>query len=291
MAPDARRAAACSKNVRELLPGQYAVYETQTARLTLHTYWRLEDHDHPDDFAATARRVRDLVTDAIERQLVSDVPVATFLSGGLDSSLISAIADAHFTAQGNQLQTFSVGYRDNKKYFHATKFQPGADAPYIRKMNDFLHARHHWVTLDTPELVPAAVRRGGRPRPARHGGRGCVAARVLPAYQAPRHGGAVGGVRGRNFSAVTRGTATPRCASGTASHGRSPRPYRASFIKPGVLGGIDPAAFVDERYRATLAQTSVRPGLPAAEQRMRPDDEPEISNWIHCRRCWTARTA
>ena len=64
-------------------------------------------------------------------------------------------ADAHFTAQGNQLQTFSVGYRDNKKYFHATKFQPGADAPYIRKMNDFLHARHHWVTLDTPELVPA----------------------------------------------------------------------------------------------------------------------------------------
>ena len=87
------------QNVRELLPGQYAVYETQTARLTLHTYWRLEDHDHPDDFAATARRVRDLVTDAIERQLVSDVPVATFLSGGLDSSLISAIADAHFTAQ------------------------------------------------------------------------------------------------------------------------------------------------------------------------------------------------
>ena len=103
------------QNVRELLPGQYAVYETQTARLTLHTYWRLEDHDHPDDFAATARRVRDLVTDAIERQLVSDVPVATFLSGGLDSSLISAIADAHFTAQGNQLQTFSVGYRDNKQ--------------------------------------------------------------------------------------------------------------------------------------------------------------------------------
>ena len=131
------------QNVRELLPGQYAVYETQTTRLTLHTYWRLEDHDHPDDFTATARRVRDLVTDAIERQLVSDVPVATFLSGGLDSSLISAIADAHFTAQGSQLQTFSVGYRDNKKYFHATKFQPGADAPYIRKMNDFLHAKHH----------------------------------------------------------------------------------------------------------------------------------------------------
>lgn len=143
------------QNVRELLPGQCAIYDADTARLTLHTYWQLTDHDHPDDFAATTRKVRDLVTDAIERQLVSDVPVATFLSGGLDSSLISAIADTNFAAQGKQLQTFSVGYRDNKKYFHATKFQPGADAPYIRKMNDFLHARHHWVTLDTPELVPA----------------------------------------------------------------------------------------------------------------------------------------
>ena len=53
------------------------------------------------------------------------------------------------------MQTFSVGYKDNRRYFHATKFQPGADAPYIRKMNDFLGARHHWVTLDTPELVLA----------------------------------------------------------------------------------------------------------------------------------------
>ena len=95
--------------VEELLPGQYAIYEADTARLTLHTYWRLEDHEHPDDFAATARKVRELVTDAIERQLVSDVPVAAFLSGGLDSSLISAIADANFTAHGRQLQAFLGG--------------------------------------------------------------------------------------------------------------------------------------------------------------------------------------
>ena len=115
--------------MRELLPGQYAVYETQTARLTLHTYWRLEDHDHPDDFAATARRVRDLVTDAIERQLVSDVPVATFLSGGLDSSLISAIADAHLRRRATSCKRSRWATGTTKKYFHATKFQPGADAP------------------------------------------------------------------------------------------------------------------------------------------------------------------
>ena len=66
------------KNIRELLPGQCAVYEADTGRLTLNRYWQLTDHDHPDDFETTARNVRDLVVDAIQRQLVSDVPVATF---------------------------------------------------------------------------------------------------------------------------------------------------------------------------------------------------------------------
>ena len=64
-------------------------------RLRLRRYWSLEDHEHEDDFEKTVARVRELVLDAIQRQLVSDVPVCTFLSGGLDSSIISAVADRH----------------------------------------------------------------------------------------------------------------------------------------------------------------------------------------------------
>ena len=143
------------RGVRELLPGQCAVYEADSGRLTLRTYWTLQDHEHIDSFPATAARVRDLVADAAERQLVSDVPVASFLSGGLDSSILSALADVHFASQGRKLKTFSVGYRDNKQYFHAGKFQPTPDAPYIRIMNEALHAEHHWVTLDPADLVPA----------------------------------------------------------------------------------------------------------------------------------------
>ena len=184
------------------------------------------------------------------------------------SNLISAIADAHFTAQGNQLQTFSVGYRDNKKYFHATKFQPGADAPYIRKMNDFLHARHHWVTLDTPELVPAlyaAVDARDLPGMADVDASLLVFCRHIKPHATVALSGECadeifGGYPWYRDPTVRERYGFP-WAQSTA--------YRASFIKPGVLGGIDPAAFVDERYRATLAQTSVRPGLPAAEQRMR----------------------
>ena len=254
--------------VQELLPGQYAIYEADTARMTLHTYWRLEDHEHPDDFAATARKVRELVTDAIERQLVSDVPVAAFLSGGLDSSLISAIADANFTAHDRQLQTFSVGYRDNRKYFHATKFQPGADAPYIRKMNEFLHARHHWITLDTPELVPAlyaAVDARDLPGMA-----DVDASLLLFCRQIKPH--ATVALSGECADEIFGGYPWYRDPAVREKYGfpwAQSTAYRASFLKPGVLGSIDPAAFVDARYRQTLAETSVQPGLSADEQRMR----------------------
>ena len=143
------------RGVQELLPGHCGYYDLTTNTFATRCYWRLTDHEHPDSFPRTVANVRDLVLDAITRQLVSDVPVCTFLSGGVDSSIISAVADGYFSARGERLDTVSVGYKDNKRFFRESKFQPNADAPYIRKMNEALRARHHWVTLDTPQLVQA----------------------------------------------------------------------------------------------------------------------------------------
>lgn len=256
------------QNVRELLPGQYALYEAGSGRLLLHRYWRLVDHEHPDDFPATVRRVRDLVMDAIQRQLVSDVPVAAFLSGGLDSSLISAVADAQFTAQGKTLRTFSVGYKDNKRYFHATKFQPGADAPFIRRMNAFLHAEHHWVTLDTPDLVPAlyeAVEARDLP------GMADVDASLLAFCQRIKPHATVA-LSGECADEIFGGYPWYRDPTIREQYGfpwAQSTAYRASFIRPGVLDGIEPEEFVDGWYRRTLEETSVRPGLSSLERRMR----------------------
>ena len=259
------------RNVQELKPGccaEYTVPQVGAPRLTVRRYWQLTDHEHPDDFTHTAAKVRDLVMDAVTRQLVSDVPVATFLSGGLDSSLISAVADTYFTARGRQLQTFSVGYKDNRRYFHATKFQPGADAPYIRKMNDFLGARHHWVTLDTPELVLAlyaAVEARDLPGMADVDSSLLLFCRQIKPHATVALSGECadeifGGYPWYRDPAVREKYGFP-WAQSTA--------YRAAFIKEGVLGDIDPAAFVDARYQQTLAETSVLPGRDAVETRMR----------------------
>ena len=123
--------------------------------LQTHCYWKLEAREHTENFQQTAEHVRYLLTDAIERQLVSDVPIGTFLSGGLDSSLISSVAARKFKKEGKILHTFSVDYRDNDKYFQKSKFQPNSDPAYIRQMQEYLKAEHHWTVIDTPQLASA----------------------------------------------------------------------------------------------------------------------------------------
>jgi len=87
--------------------------------------------------------------------LVSDVPVGAFLSGGVDSSAISSLANSYFRKQGRELHTFSVYYKDNAQYFEKSKFQPDSDDKFIKQMVDYLGAKHHSVVLDTAQLVDA----------------------------------------------------------------------------------------------------------------------------------------
>ena len=99
--------------------------------------------------------MRELITDAVTRQLVSDVPLCCFLSGGLDSSVISAIAAKEFAKRGETLHTWSIDYKDNHKNFKASLFQPDEDAPWIKRMAEFIGSEHTDVVLDTPALTAA----------------------------------------------------------------------------------------------------------------------------------------
>ncbi len=141
------------RGVEEVCPGHCGVFNDNG--LKIRPYWQLLSCDHTDNFEQTAEKVRFLVTDSIKRQLVSDVPVCTFLSGGLDSSLITSVANSVFKDRGETLKTFSVDYVDNAKYFKASKFQPNSDPYFINVMSSHLECEHHWVYIDTPELVDA----------------------------------------------------------------------------------------------------------------------------------------
>lgn len=141
------------KNINELKPACCGYYNKSGIKIK--KYWTLKDKEHTDNFEDTVEKVRYLVKDAIKRQLVSDVPVGTFLSGGLDSSIISSIANSHFNEKGLKLNTFSVTYEDNDKYFKSSKFQPNNDNEFINKMVDYLQCEHHLITLNNNDLANA----------------------------------------------------------------------------------------------------------------------------------------
>ncbi|MCQ6560826.1 asparagine synthase (glutamine-hydrolyzing) [Paenibacillus mendelii] len=142
------------RDISELLPGHCATVTRSGVSIT--QYWRLESRPHTEDAEKTAQTVGELLKDTVERQLVSDVPLCTLLSGGLDSSALTSLAVRYYeqTGQG-AVHTFSVDYVDNDKHFKAHDFQPNADAPWIERMNAYLGTIHHPVQFDTPELITA----------------------------------------------------------------------------------------------------------------------------------------
>lgn len=137
------------RGIRELEPGQIGWYEK--GKMTVRRYWKLLDREHRESFEDTAAHVRELVLDAVLRQTVSDVPIGTFLSGGLDSSLITAICAKKMGSR--PLATFSVDYVDSEKYFVPNKFQPNSDGEYIRLMQETFQTDHHWCILSPEDLA------------------------------------------------------------------------------------------------------------------------------------------
>ncbi len=140
------------KGVSELRAGHWLVATEQ--RVQTEPYWKLEAHKHTDSLDETVSRVRELLIDTVERQLVSDVPVCTFLSGGLDSSAVTAIATRYYQRQGlNPLHTYSVEIADMEKYFEANHFQKSVDAPWARYLAEYLGTEHHSVVVEIPDLI------------------------------------------------------------------------------------------------------------------------------------------
>lgn len=228
-------------------------------------YWQLKDRIHLDSFEETAEEVRYLVTDAIRRQMVSDVPLGTFLSGGLDSSLISSVCAREF---GHPLDTFSVDYEDNDKFFVPGKFQPNSDSSYITIMTEYLGSNHHWTVLSAQELSDTLEE--------------ATVARDLP------------GMADVDFSLLAfckrirpevKMALSGECADeifGGYPWYRDPEvraiegfPWaqntalRASLLTEEIRGQIDPEAFVMDQYNATVRESDILPENTPQERRMK----------------------
>ncbi|OQP03550.1 asparagine synthase (glutamine-hydrolyzing) [Geobacillus sp. 44B] len=137
--------------IKELRPAHALTFSREGVRVW--RYWNVQSDVHRDSLAETVEKLRFLLTDAVTRQLVSDVPVCTFLSGGIDSSSITAIAATVFAEEGKgQLHTYSIDYEGNDQYFKANDFQPNADAPFIDLISETFQTVHHRCVISQEDL-------------------------------------------------------------------------------------------------------------------------------------------
>src|SRR5260370_32403379 len=115
----------------------------------------LTAHEHSDDLPQTIRTVAELLEDIVQRQIVADVPLCSLLSGGLDSSAVTAMAHRALTAQQRgRIRSFSVDFANYGAGFVASAdFHKSSDTPFVRDFVAHVDCDHTEVVLDSRELA------------------------------------------------------------------------------------------------------------------------------------------
>jgi asparagine synthase (glutamine-hydrolysing) len=138
--------------IRKLLPGHVLRVDANGERER--PFWRIEDlPEREGRFEELRDRTRELLERAVRRHLISDVPVAVFLSGGVDSSAVTAFAARHYAGK---LKTFSVGF----------DFSPVDERPRARRLAEQVGTDHHELFVTTDDLegvIQALVRSHDEP--------------------------------------------------------------------------------------------------------------------------------
>ncbi|MBW8796090.1 MAG: asparagine synthase (glutamine-hydrolyzing) [Streptomyces sp.] len=144
------------EGMHEVEPGTVVTVD----RHGLHTrvYWRLETRPHPDDRATTVATVRELLDDIVRRQLVADVPRCTLLSGGLDSSAMTALAARQLAVQGEKVRSFAVDFVGRTDNFVADELRTTPDTPFVHDVARLARTDHQDIVLDVASLADLAVR-------------------------------------------------------------------------------------------------------------------------------------
>lgn len=128
------------QGISEVKPGSFLVVEKGAVQQQ--AYWQLESREHSDSVKETVEKTAYLIQDAIRMQMLSDIPICTFLSGGLDSSIVTAVTAGELKKQGKVLSTYSFDFEGNEQFFEANSFQPSQDAPFAKEMSEFLGTKH-----------------------------------------------------------------------------------------------------------------------------------------------------
>ena len=137
--------------IHEIEPGHLAVYDKDGFHER--AYYTMQAREHEDSYDDTVKNVRELLIDTVERQISSDIPVCSMLSGGLDSSIVSSIAARALGKEGKTLDTFAFNFEGNEKHFKPSSYQPDQDKLWAEKTAEAIGSDHKNLLCTTDELA------------------------------------------------------------------------------------------------------------------------------------------
>ncbi|MDI5962898.1 asparagine synthase (glutamine-hydrolyzing) [Streptomyces sp. SL13] len=268
------------RGMKEVRPG-YTV-RVRRQGLSVKQYWALDAAEHTDDLDTTVSTVRGLLDDIVARQLIADVPLCTLLSGGLDSSVITALAAKGLAAGGKgAVRSFSVDFVGQTENFQADDLRPTPDGPYAHALAEHVRSDHSDIVLDTTTLMNSGHRDA------------VLAARDLPfglgeadtslylLFKAIREQSTValsgesadevfGGYKWFHDKAAVEADTFPWLAAFDLNNFAGRSSYtREALLAPDLLAKIDLPGYREARYREALAEVPYRDGDSALERRMR----------------------
>lgn len=254
------------QGIRELKPGHLAVFDRQGFREL--AYFDLEAQPLELSYPQAVEQVRGLLTDAVRRQLKSDVPLCTFLSGGLDSSLVTAIAARSLGELGEKLDTYSFEFEGNSQWFRPSSFQPDRDQDWAERVSTILGTDHTTLLCTSRELADSLKE--------------AVIAKDLPGM-ADVDGSLLGFCRQvkRRHTVALCGECADEIFGGYPWFHRREMydgrhfPWsnnldlRAGLLRPEIRTELDLEGYVSQRLEETLAQVPTLPGESEEQVRAR----------------------
>jgi asparagine synthase (glutamine-hydrolysing) len=268
--------------MREVKPGTIVTVDVDGLRER--TYWRLDTKPHGHDREATVRHVRELLDDIVRRQLVADVPRCVLLSGGLDSSVVTALSAAKLAEEGERVRTFAVDFVGQAEHFKPDDLRPTADTPYVHDVADHVGSEHVDIVLDYEALADLKVRRAALVSRDLPMGLGDMDTSLYLLCKAIRERSTValsgesadeifGGYRQFHDPAAQRAHTFPWLVPGMAPFGEADR-----MLHDDVRATLDLAGYRREQYARAIAEVDHLDSETDLEYRMR------ISSYLHLTR-------
>ncbi|MFI8438383.1 asparagine synthase (glutamine-hydrolyzing) [Streptomyces sp. NPDC079020] len=259
----------------EVRPGQ--IVKVGRSGLTKRVYWALEAREHTDDLPTTIDTVRGLLEDIVERQIISDVPLCSLLSGGLDSSVITALASQKLAARGDgPVRSFSVDFEEHGAGFVVDPVRGSSDAPFVRDLVEHVGADHSEIIMNSASLADPGLRAKvlealdlppaywGDMWPSLYRLFQSVRERSTVALSGESADEVFGGYRWFFDSEAVEAETFPWLTSATGKYFDG-----KSLFDPGLIQKLGMGGFLRDSYAQAVAETPVLAGESATERRMR----------------------